>query len=142
VGLCKTGSQQACDTLNTPMEICSSYRCAMSQQKCTCLGKMHSPLLSAALQNSLQQACFNAIKPMRLALHRGLQRANRNALQHWSGQNAFFTVKWCAASQAHSRLVSLEIQLWTFAALPNAPRPCIWKTKSRARAPPACPRPT
>ena len=38
--LCRTGSQQACVTAITPMEICSSYRCAVSQQKCTAaLGK-------------------------------------------------------------------------------------------------------
>ncbi len=38
--LCKTGPQQACVTAITPMEICFSYRCAVSQQKCTAaLGK-------------------------------------------------------------------------------------------------------
>ncbi len=33
--LCKTGSQQACVTATAPMEICSSYRCAVSQLKCS-----------------------------------------------------------------------------------------------------------
>ena len=33
--LCKTGSQHACATAITPMEICSSYRCAVLQDQCT-----------------------------------------------------------------------------------------------------------
>ena len=33
--LCKTGSQHACATAITPMEICSSNRCAVSQHQCT-----------------------------------------------------------------------------------------------------------
>ena len=35
VVVCKTGSQQACDSAITPLEICYSYRCSVSQQKCT-----------------------------------------------------------------------------------------------------------
>ena len=35
VAVCKTGSQQACDSAITPLEICYSYRCSVSQQKCT-----------------------------------------------------------------------------------------------------------
>jgi len=31
--LCKTGSQHACATANTYMEICSTYRCALMQQQ-------------------------------------------------------------------------------------------------------------
>jgi len=54
VVLCKTGSQHACVTAITPMAICSSYRCAVSQQKCsTGLGNMYCPLFKAALQNRL-----------------------------------------------------------------------------------------
>jgi len=33
--LCKTGSQHACATPISPMEICSSYRCAVMQDQCT-----------------------------------------------------------------------------------------------------------
>ncbi len=33
--LCKIGCQQACVPANTPMEICSSYRCAVTQHQCT-----------------------------------------------------------------------------------------------------------
>ncbi len=33
--LCKTGSHLAWVTAVTPMEICCSYRCAVTQQKCT-----------------------------------------------------------------------------------------------------------
>jgi len=33
--LCKTGSQQPCATAIAFMEVCSSYRCAVMQHKCT-----------------------------------------------------------------------------------------------------------
>ncbi len=54
--LCKTGSQQVCVTAIAPMEICSSFRYAVSQQTIhfrTGQGKVHFPLFSAALQNRL-----------------------------------------------------------------------------------------
>ncbi len=33
--LCKTGSQQGCITAVTPLKICASYRCAVTQHQCT-----------------------------------------------------------------------------------------------------------
>ncbi len=52
VVLCKTGSQQASVTATAPVGICSSYRCAVTQHQCnTVIGKTHSPLLSAAVQD-------------------------------------------------------------------------------------------
>ena len=62
-----------------------------------------------------QQACVNAITPMEICSHTGVQRANRNALQHWSGQNTFPTVQCCSAKQAHSWLGSLQLHLWRYA---------------------------
>ena len=53
--LCKTGSQQAHVTSNTPLDICSTYRCAVPQYQCTASGqgKPHSSLPGVALQNRL-----------------------------------------------------------------------------------------
>ncbi len=42
------------------------------------------------------------------ALHTGVQCPITNALQHWSGQNAFLNAQSCSANEADSRLVSLQ----------------------------------
>ncbi len=42
--------------------------------------------------------------PWRYALNTGVQCCNTNALQHWSGQNAFPTAQCCSVNQAHSML--------------------------------------
>jgi len=54
--LCKTGSQLACVTAITSMEICCSYKGAVTHNQCTAalgFGKMPYTLSSAAQQNSL-----------------------------------------------------------------------------------------
>ncbi len=67
--LCKTGSQQACVNATRPIEICSSYRCAVSQQKCSaalvwakCL--CHCSVLLC--KTGSQQACVNATTPIEI----------------------------------------------------------------------------
>ncbi len=45
----------------------------------------------------------------RFGIHAGVQSLSTNALQHCSGQHAFPTVQCCAATQAHSVLVSLQL---------------------------------
>ena len=62
-----------------------------------------------------QQACVNAVTPMEICSHTGVQRANRNARQHCSGQIAFPTVWLCFAKQAYTRLMSMQSHLWRFA---------------------------
>ena len=52
----KTGSQQAWVTATTPMEICCSHWCVVTQQQFTAAlvrGKLHSSLFSSALQKRL-----------------------------------------------------------------------------------------
>ena len=74
--LCKTGLQQACITAFTPMKMCSSYRCAVTQHQCTALlfFASSSPHCSVLLcKTGLQQACITAITPMKFALHTGVQ---------------------------------------------------------------------
>ena len=54
--LCKPGSQQAYDTVNTPMNIVSSHRCAGAQHQCSAtllLAECDCTLLSAAVQTRL-----------------------------------------------------------------------------------------
>ncbi len=49
----------ACDTAMTPVKVCCSYKAAATQIQCTAapvVGKMHCPLLSAALQTRLTAA--------------------------------------------------------------------------------------
>ena len=65
--LCKLASQQPCATAITPMEICSSYRCAVMQHNCTaalvrakwlpCCSVLRCKLAS-------QHACATAFTPM------------------------------------------------------------------------------
>ncbi len=95
-----------------------SYRCAESHQNCTAalVWVKCIPNCSVVLcKTGSQQACVNATTPIEICSHTGVQRANRNALQHWSGQIALPTVQLCSAKQAHSRLVSMHLHLWRFA---------------------------
>ena len=47
-----------------------------------------------------------------------------NALQHWSGQNAFLTALCCSAKQADSIVVSLQRHLWMFLQHTGVQCPC------------------
>jgi len=113
--LCKSGAQQVCASAITPMEICSSYRCALTPKLCSIVfGKMHSPLLSAAVQSRLTA---------------GLCQCNHTygdlifiqvcidikALQRCCWQNALPTAQCCCANQVHSRFVPVPSHLWRFA---------------------------
>ncbi len=80
----------------------------------TGLGKLHSRLFCTALQTTSQQACVTAMTPTCIC-SAGVLSANRTALQHLSGQNAFSTVQCCFSKQANNRLVSLRLHLWAFA---------------------------
>ncbi len=105
--LCKTGSQHACATAITPMEICSSYRFALMQHHCTeALVRARSvPHCSMLLcKTGSQHACATAITPMEIC---SSYRCAVIALQHWSGQNSFPTYQCCSVKQAHSMLVPL-----------------------------------
>jgi len=64
--LCKNGSQQAWVAVITSMENCSSYRCAVSQEKCTAvLGRANCiPHCTVLLcKTGSQLACVAAITP-------------------------------------------------------------------------------
>ena len=65
--LCRTGSQQACVTAITPREICSSYKCAVIQQKCTAAlvcAKCNSHCSVLLCKTGSQLACVTAVTPM------------------------------------------------------------------------------
>ena len=100
VPMCNTGRQQACDTANTPMEICSSYRCAV---------------------------------------------ADTRAVPHCCWQIAMVTVQCCCATQADSRPVTLQIQLWRFAPHTGVQWPdtravphCFWQNAIAPCSVPMC----
>ena len=64
--LCKTGSQHDCSTAVTPMEICSSYMCALMQHLCTAaLAKAEQLSHCSVLlcKTGSQQPCATAITP-------------------------------------------------------------------------------
>ena len=66
---CKTGSQQACVTAITPMEIRSSCRCAGSLQNCTAALVWAKSILHCSVvlcKTGSQQACVTAITPMEI----------------------------------------------------------------------------
>ena len=72
--LCKTGSQQACATANTPMRIWTSYRyVVMQHQRTAALSKIAPLLFSAALQNRLTAGTVSLqLHLWRFALHTGV----------------------------------------------------------------------
>ncbi len=132
--LCKTGSQHACVTAVAPTDICSSYRCAVTQhQRSSIQGKMHSLLFSPALQNrfalgkmhshcsvllcktALQHACVTAVTPVNIC------SSYRCAVTQHQCTRALFKatcipgVQCCSVKQPYSIPVSLQKQLWRFA---------------------------
>ncbi len=116
--LCRTGSQHACAIANTPMEICTSYRCEVMQHQCTATLTLvkciyHCPVL--LYKTGSQHACATAISPVELC---SLYRCA--VMQHQSTAemvrpNSFPAVHCCSAQQAHSMLVPLQLHLWRFA---------------------------
>ena len=65
-GALQSASQLACVTVITPMKICSSYRCAVTQEQCTAaLGRANCiPHCSVLLcKTGSQLACVTAITP-------------------------------------------------------------------------------
>ena len=109
----------SCVTANTPVDLCSSHRCAVniSPRQCsTVQGKMQSPLLSAALQTKLTAGlCHCKYTYGYLLLIQVCSEHFTKAMQHCSRQNAVPTAQCCSANPADSRLVSLQIHLWIFA---------------------------
>ena len=65
--LCKTGSQQPCATAITPMEICSSYNCALMQHQSTAALVKAEQLSHCSVllcKTGSQQLCATAVTPM------------------------------------------------------------------------------
>ena len=93
-----------CVTADTPMELCSSYRCAVTQHQCTAalFRAKCSPHCSVLL-------CNTGSKAGSVSLHEHIWRCVRcavtqpQALQLCPGQNAVPTVQCCSVKQAHSR---------------------------------------
>ena len=114
--LCKTGSQQAYDTANTLVEICSSYRCAVAHYHCsaTLLSARCSAYCCCAKQADSRLVTLQ-IHLWRFAPHTGVQWHNTSAVPHCFWQNAVLIAHCCCAKQAGSRLVTLQIHLWRFA---------------------------
>ena len=115
--LCKTGSQQPCATAITPMEICSSYRCAMMQHQCTAaLVKAEQlPHCSVLLcKTGSQQPCATAITPMEIcsSYRCAVMQHQCTAALVRAEQLPHFQC--CSVKQAYSSLVSLQIHLYRF----------------------------
>ena len=112
----KTGSQQALSQCSCTygdlllIQVCS----VATQMHCsTGQGNMHSPLFSAALQNRLAAGTVTMqLHLWRFALDTGVQCCNTNALQHWSGQNAFPLFNAALQKRHTACSVSLQLHLW------------------------------
>jgi len=66
---CNTGSQQCCISAVTPMEICSAYRCAVTQHQCTAtlfLAKSNLHCSVLLCKTGSQQCCVSAVTPMEI----------------------------------------------------------------------------
>ena len=94
-------------TALTPKEMCSAYRCAVTQHQCiaTRFRAKCSPHCSVLLCKLGSKAGSVSLQLhlWRCALHTGVQLPSTNALQKGSQQNAVPTVECCSAKQAHTR---------------------------------------
>ncbi len=110
--LCNTGSQHVCGTAVTPMEICSSYRCAVTSPNALQHWSRQNSFLTVQCCSAKQahsRHCVNAITPMEIC---SSYRCAITQLQQGSGQSAVPTVQCCSAKQAHSMFVALQLHLW------------------------------
>ena len=84
----QTCSKHAGAIANMPVEVCSSYRCAVNQHSCTA-----ALVRARCIPHGSVLLCKTGTASMQLhqwgkALHTGVQCCNTNELQHWSGQDA------------------------------------------------------
>ena len=87
--LCGTGSQHACATGITPMEICCSYRGAVMQHQSTAAlaGQKRLPTVHCCLAKQADSMFMPLESHLwRFAVHTGVQSCNTKALQHWQGR--------------------------------------------------------
>ena len=101
----QAGSRQSV-TAVTPMETCSSNRCAVTQQKALQQGSGQSAVYTVQCCSAKQahsRQCVTAVTPMEICSSYRCAVTQQKALQQGSGQNAVSTVQCCSAKQAHSR---------------------------------------
>jgi len=115
---CKTCSQLACVTAIAPEEICSSYRCAVTQQQCTAaLGRANCiPRCSVLLfQIASQPTCVMAITAEEICSSYMCAVPQQ---QYTAALGRASCIPHCSvllAKHAHSWLVSLQLHLRRFA---------------------------
>ena len=117
VPMCNTGRQQACDTANTPMEICSSYRCAVADTRAVphCFWQNAIAPCSVPMCNTgRQQACDTASPPKEIWSSYRFAVAQHQCSATRLLANSILTAQCCCAKQADSRLVTLQIHLRRF----------------------------
>ncbi len=79
----------------------------------TVQGRMQSTLFSVALQKKPTAGLCHCKYTCGYLLFIQVWRdPKKKAMQHCSGQNAVTALQWCSAKKAHSRLVSMQLQLW------------------------------
>ena len=91
----KEAHSRQCVSATTPMEMCTSYRCAVTQHQCTAtlfLAKCN-PHCSVLQKRLTAGSVSLQLHLLRFALHTGVQWHITYALQHCSGQNAIPTVQ-------------------------------------------------
>ena len=101
----QAGSRQSV-TAVTPMETCSSNRCAVTQQKALQQGSGQSAVYTVQCCSAKQahsRQCVTAVTPMEICSSYRCAVTQQKALQQGSWQNAVYTVQCCSAKQAHSR---------------------------------------
>ncbi len=113
VMLCKIGSQHACDTAITPMNICCSHKCALITTNALqhWFWQMHSHCPVLLCKTGPQHACVTAITPMKVCCSHKCALIRHQCTASLVLANAFTTVQCCSAKQAHSMLVSLQLHL-------------------------------
>ncbi len=90
------------------MQVCSNpppMHCS------TCLGKMHFPLSSAALQTGSQLACVTATTPMKICCSCKCAVTHHQCTAALVWAKCISTVNCCSAKQARNWLVSLQLHL-------------------------------
>ncbi len=112
--LCKTGSQHACVTAITPMNICCSHKCAVIHHQSTASLVLANciPLCPVLLcKTGSQHACVTAITPMKACCSHKCALIHHQCTAALVLANAFPTVQCCSAKQTRSMLVSLQLHL-------------------------------
>ncbi len=105
-----------CVTETTPMQICSSYRCAVMQHRCTGQGRIASLLFSALLQNRLSACLSHCNYTLGDLLFIQVCNAATSMLRRTGqGKMHFPLFNFALQNRLTAATVSMQLHLWRFA---------------------------